>query len=88
MFVESSRPRVQGDNAMLMSQLIPNSSPMCFTYWYNMHGSSVGALNIRMLIKGGEVQNLTSITGDQGTGWKQGKTNIGNSYADFNVSFF
>ncbi|XP_033751986.1 MAM and LDL-receptor class A domain-containing protein 1-like [Pecten maximus] len=85
LFIETSRPRKMGDNAVIQSQLIPNQPQLCFSFWYNMHGQSVGNLNISMQIKGSTKNLKKSITGDQGTGWKQGQVDMSDAYDDFMI---
>lgn len=46
------------------------------TFWYHMQGSQMGSLYVDMNVNGVVTQNLWSVTGDQGTAWKQGWLNL------------
>ena len=49
MFIETSAPRIRGDNALLLSPQHPASSgDVCVTFYYHMHGSTIGTLNLRV----------------------------------------
>ena len=45
-FIETSSPRRNGDRAVLESDMIGKTAGKCFSFWYHMYGSSIGALNI------------------------------------------
>ena len=64
MYIETSSPRVQGDNALL-SKGISLSGRSCLSFYYHMYGSSMGTLKVRV---GG--QEVFSKSGDQGNNWK------------------
>ena len=85
MYIETSRPRKQGDNAILQSQSIPNAE-YCFKYWYNMNGAAVGSLNVSYSYSDGTRKLLKSISGGQGPNWKQALVPISTAYQDFSVS--
>ena len=42
------------------------------TFWYHLHGAQQGSLVVDLNVNGTVIQNLWSITGDQGLRWKQG----------------
>ena len=48
MYIESSSPRRQGDNAMLISEefFATSSSGRCIKFWYNMYGAATGSLKV------------------------------------------
>ncbi|KAM4723741.1 MAM domain-containing glycosylphosphatidylinositol anchor protein 2 isoform 2-T2 [Anableps anableps] len=89
MFIKTSRPRLEGDKARLMSPTFninsksvsssaSNNPTYCFTFYYHMFGKHIGALNIFLRLKG---QMLTdtlvwSLTGNQGNHWRQARVNI------------
>ena len=64
MYIETSYPRAQGDNALL-SKGISLSGRSCLSFYYHMYGSSMGTLKVRV---GG--QEVFSKSGDQGNNWK------------------
>lgn len=55
-YIETSSPRVRGDTARLFSPVFQASSSCQFSFYYNMYGSSIGALNVYV-----RFQNLSII---------------------------
>ncbi|XP_016522167.1 MAM domain-containing glycosylphosphatidylinositol anchor protein 2-like isoform X5 [Poecilia formosa] len=90
MFIETSRPRLEGDKARLMSptfnintKSVSSSSASknptyCFTFYYHMFGKHIGALNIFLRLKGQMLTDtlIWSLTGNQGNYWQQARVNI------------
>ena len=72
MFIETSSPRHSGDKARLIGPSISGSGqPVCFTFWYNMFGDHVAALNIYVK-KGSSLGTpVWTRSGAQGSAWKQ-----------------
>lgn len=66
--MESSRPRVKGDYARLVSKAIEFSNPQCLSFYYTMHGAMMGSLKL-WIGYGGAWVELFSKSGDQGTKW-------------------
>lgn len=87
MYIETSRPRRQGDKATLQSQNIPNAN-YCFKYWYNMNGASVGSLSVSYMYSDGTKKTLKSLNGSQGANWQQGMVSINDAFQDFTVSAY
>ncbi|XP_037551175.1 MAM domain-containing glycosylphosphatidylinositol anchor protein 2 isoform X1 [Nematolebias whitei] len=91
MYIETSRPRLEGDKARLLSPTfnmnsknfissssVGNSPTYCFTFYYHMYGKHIGKLNIFLRQKG---QTLTdtlvwSLSGNQGNYWRQARVDI------------
>lgn len=49
MYIETSAPRVNGDNAILLSPTFAGSTQTrCLNFWYHMYGKDVGTLNIHV----------------------------------------
>lgn len=49
MYIETSSPRVQGDNAMLLSsQHIASQSDVCLSFYFHMFGIGIGMLSVRV----------------------------------------
>ena len=80
MYVEASWPRRQGDKALLTSEEFfrTSSSGRCIKFWYNMHGNSIGTLNVyyktnttKTVIWGLSGQQSSSVTE-----WKFGQAPI------------
>ena len=92
LYIESSLPRKQGDNAVLQSQEIPipqNSGKYCFVFWYFMHGATVGSLNISYQLQNDNRKTqIWSKSGEQGRIWKQAFAEISVIPSSFHVSFY
>ena len=70
-FIETSSPRRRGDKARLVSPIFQptTAASKCqFTFYYNMYGATIGALNVFV-----RLQNLTIISAWSKTG---GQTNV------------
>ncbi|XP_075872850.1 MAM domain-containing glycosylphosphatidylinositol anchor protein 2-like [Nelusetta ayraudi] len=81
MYIETSRPRKDGDKARLLSpsfNVNANSATYCFAFYYHMHGKHIGALNVILRQKGAAVSEASvwSLIGNQGDRWRQAKVNI------------
>uniref|UniRef100_A0A3Q1FEH3 MAM domain containing glycosylphosphatidylinositol anchor 2 n=1 Tax=Acanthochromis polyacanthus TaxID=80966 RepID=A0A3Q1FEH3_9TELE len=85
MYIETSRPRLDGDKARLLSPTFnmnaksSSSGPSyCFSFYYHMYGKHIGALNVFLRQKGQTVTDTSvwSLTGNQGDRWRQAKVNI------------
>ena len=79
MYIDTSAPAKPGDRALLKSERLSDSGKSCFQFWYNMYGTTVDRLNVRLrFYQGGDVQVdpaaqeflVWSLKGDQGQGWK------------------
>ena len=46
MYIETSSPRVAGDNAKLEFSVPGNREPSCLTFYYHMYGSTMGTLTV------------------------------------------
>lgn len=78
MFIESSSPRRQGDNAMLISPAISNG-PKCFHFWYHMYGPHIDTLNIYTLSNSNMSATLWRKKGTQGNKWFLSNVTVGGS---------
>ena len=65
MYIEASSPRRLGDNAKLNSPLLRFSGDMCLIFFYHMHGSTIGKLNV--IINGTKM--VFSASGNKGNNW-------------------
>ncbi|XP_048741120.1 MAM domain-containing glycosylphosphatidylinositol anchor protein 1-like [Ostrea edulis] len=68
-YIETSSPRLTGDNAKLVSNRIFEDKTYCLSLYYHMYGSTTGTLRIQT-----KTGNDTSVThwersGDQGNSW-------------------
>ena len=71
MYIETSSPRVQGDNAKLKSRPLKFSGTMCLSFYYHMFGSDIGSLKVS--INGKEV---FSRSGNKGNAWLKASVSI------------
>ncbi|KAK7912717.1 hypothetical protein WMY93_012928 [Mugilogobius chulae] len=83
MYIEASRPRVQGDKARLLSPLFnvtsvrgPKGSgrvPYCVSFYYHMKGKHIGTLNVLLRVRSiASVDTvLWSKSGHQGPDWRK-----------------
>ncbi|XP_070401241.1 MAM domain-containing glycosylphosphatidylinositol anchor protein 2 isoform X5 [Nothobranchius furzeri] len=88
MYIETSRPRKEGDQARLVSPLfnvapknpygITNPPAYCFGFFYHMYGKHIGSLNALLKQKGQMTSEapVWSLSGNQGDRWKQAKVSI------------
>nr|KAG5689549.1 hypothetical protein BaRGS_022052 [Batillaria attramentaria] len=86
-FIESSRPRIQGDNARLASQIFPPSPGMayCFSFWFHMYGDDIGQLTALVLTNtSNDVLSseaaLWTLTDNNGDQWSPATVNISTMY--------
>ena len=70
MYLETSSPRVLGDNAKLNSPLLIFGGNMCLRFFYHMYGSTIGRLNVT--ING---QTVFSASGNKGNRWLEARIN-------------
>ena len=63
-YIETSAPRVLGDNAKLVKSGLTFSTTKCLSFYYHMYGSSMGTLNVYV----GSNKIFTK-SGDQGNSW-------------------
>ena len=75
MYIETSSPRVQGDNAKLNSPLLTFRGNMCLTFFYHMYGSTIGRLNV--VING--TKTVFSASGNKGNRWNEARINSSTS---------
>lgn len=89
-YIETSAPRKKNDYARLASETWPSTNSLCFTFWYNAFGSSVGSLKVYVADENSTVQNLIwEVSGQQSSNasdWKQGVVSL-SSDKDFKIIF-
>ena len=71
MYIETSSPRVLGDDAKLNSPLLSFSGDMCVSFSFHMYGSTIGKLNV--IINGTKV--MFSASGNKGNNWIEARIN-------------
>ena len=70
-YIETSSPRVQGQNAKLVRSGLSFSTKKRLSFYYHMYGASMGTLNVYV----GRKKVFTK-SGDQGNKWHQATVDI------------
>lgn len=76
MYIETSAPRRNGDKARLIGPSLQVSQPQCFSFWYNMLGDHIKALNIYLKRGNSLGTPIWTRTGTQGATWKQAQLTV------------
>ena len=71
MYIETSSPRVQGDNAKLKSPPLKFSGTLCLSFYYHMYGSDIGSLKVSFNGK-----DVFSRSGNKGNTWLKASVSI------------
>ncbi|XP_019382546.1 PREDICTED: MAM domain-containing glycosylphosphatidylinositol anchor protein 1 isoform X1 [Gavialis gangeticus] len=74
MFIEASRPRVEGDKARLISPLYNITAKYyCVSFYYHMYGKHIGSLNLLVRVKNKRAidTQVWSLSGNRGNKWQQ-----------------
>uniref|UniRef100_A0A2C9KBP7 MAM domain-containing protein n=1 Tax=Biomphalaria glabrata TaxID=6526 RepID=A0A2C9KBP7_BIOGL len=80
LYLETSSPNVAGYVAILSSELFGPRDYVCFHFFYNMYGASIGTLRVRLVSYNASAnglpelsrQVLWELSGNQNQGWKEG----------------
>ncbi|KAH9494979.1 hypothetical protein Btru_018315, partial [Bulinus truncatus] len=80
LFIETSSPSVAGYVAILSSELFMPRDSVCFHFFYNMYGASIGTLRVRLVTYNASAnampelnrQVLWELSGNQNQGWYEG----------------
>ncbi|XP_077421169.1 LOW QUALITY PROTEIN: MAM domain-containing glycosylphosphatidylinositol anchor protein 2 [Vanacampus margaritifer] len=87
-YIETSRPRMEGDKARLLSPSFNTGSKSgatyCLAFYYHMYGKHIGALSVFLRQKGASEASVWSLSGNQGDRWRRAAINI-HPNADFQV---
>ena len=78
MYIETSSPRQQGDNAKLQVSVSGNGTAACLVFCYHMYGDTMGTLNV---YSGNEL--VFNVSANQGNYWIRARKTI---YLRNNVS--
>ena len=73
-FIEASAPRNTGDIARLWTPPLAPSNGQCISFWYNMHGTTMGTINVYAVKNTANPtlgSPLWSRTGNAGKAWIQ-----------------
>lgn len=95
LYIETSDPSRTGDSAILMSELFTSTDALCFHFFYNMYGETVGTLRIWLALYNTSSNNLAEINhlviwelrGNQSDAWHEGITPIKQQQYSFKVIF-
>ncbi|KAL9953498.1 hypothetical protein ACROYT_G040921 [Oculina patagonica] len=79
MYIETSPPRVAGDNAKLELSVSGNGALSCLKFYYHMYGASIGTLNV---YNGNAV--VFNASGNHGNYWIKAEINI---FLDSTITF-
>ena len=71
MYIETSSPRVSGDNAILESPLLTFGGNICFTFFYHMYGGTIGSLRVKI-----GTQTVFTAIGQKGNKWIEAAVNV------------
>ncbi|XP_019632083.1 PREDICTED: MAM and LDL-receptor class A domain-containing protein 2-like [Branchiostoma belcheri] len=76
-FIETSSPRVPGDNAIFLSPTYQTTSPnYCVEFYYHMFGVNIGTLNVYAKKNGNLGTALWTLSGDQGDIWVMAQVTV------------
>ena len=83
MYIETSRPRVQGNLARLSTPALSFSGPTCITFFYHMYGTTIGRLEVTV-----NGRNVFSASGNKGNSWLEASINLNlrGNYSVRNIS--
>ena len=70
-YIETSSPRGQGDNALLVKSGLSFRTKKCLSFYYHMYGATMGTLNVYV----GKKKIFTK-SGNQGNQWKKATVDI------------
>lgn len=82
-YIESSRPRRRGDNALLLSSMYntAQSQDHCtFTFYYNMNGRTMGTLNVYTKDSNNHISKVYTVSGNRGDVWVKTVVNLNSPY--------
>ncbi|GAB1608584.1 hypothetical protein Ahia01_001142600 [Argonauta hians] len=93
LFIDASSPRRPGDVAHLISEHFYRSSkPACLTFWYQMYGKDVRALNVMVrksysILRTYDAAYLWKLSGDNGQQWFHAKVFVDKKYTQTTHQF-
>lgn len=78
MYIETSAPRRNGDKAQLIGPTLQMAAgeDKCFSFWYNMLGDNIRALNVYAQSGSTLGSPVFTRTGTQGATWLQAQMTI------------
>ena len=85
MDIHTSKPRVQGDKAILRSNDYPPTSERCLHFYYYMFGDNISQLSVTWGPIGSPVKTLWSRSGKQGDTWLKAVVQLPSSATSYKV---
>ncbi|XP_061172151.1 MAM and LDL-receptor class A domain-containing protein 1-like [Saccostrea echinata] len=82
-YIESSRPRRRGDNAVLLSSMYntAQTQDQCkVTFYYNMNGPTMGTLNVYTKDTNNHLSKVFTVSGNRGDIWVKTTVNLVSPY--------
>lgn len=77
MYIEASSPRLQGDNASLLSERLPANQTVCLEFWYYMYGDGIGNLTVNLEDSCSHTETeVFKRSGEQGEQWRKASVTI------------
>lgn len=88
-YIETSRPRKQGDQAYLVSPRYDSSATRCLQFWYHMSGRTIGQLSVYQPRAGSNMFGapIWFRNGDQDNIWRRAKITLPARSPGYNVIF-
>nr|XP_039272222.1 MAM and LDL-receptor class A domain-containing protein 1-like [Styela clava] len=86
MYMESSPPNVPNDIAWFVSPPLLTTGPICFRFWYLMHGSEVNYLRVYVKTEDTLRDPVWARHGTQGKYWLPAMINV-NTRSEFHIVF-
>lgn len=88
MFIEASNPRIVGDNAYLMSEVLQPATSRCLHFWYHMNGQSIGTLRVWIKYPSSATPKpLWEQIGQKGNQWFEGAVPLSSPKSTFQIIF-
>ncbi|KAK7111364.1 MAM and LDL-receptor class A domain-containing protein 1-like [Littorina saxatilis] len=75
-YTESSRPRIEGDMARILTPLLHGDGGRCLLFFWHMMGNTMGNLTVKLVLLDGSERPLWYRSGDQGNDWHYEKLDI------------
>ena len=78
LYIEASAPRLNGDKAQLIGPSLTMNAgdAQCFSFWYNMLGDHIRAMNVYAKTGSALGSPIFTRTGTQGATWLQAQITI------------
>ena len=71
MYIETSHPRLSGDNAKMEKKGLRFSGNTCIRFFYHMYGKTIDTLNVFL-----NTINVLQVKGQKGNTWKEANIKV------------